>query len=175
MPKAIENIRESILENGKKMLLEGSYADFNIRSLAKKCNIGLGTLYNYYESKEALAHHIFKNDWEKTLQLAEDVRHMQIPLKEKLRQIYSSLENFISQYMSIFHEMAQGGQKSSHHNYYLEIYHKVKELLDEEQKTVGIDSKVGTDKLAYFIMSNVFNAIRHKHITFDEMYECIRI
>lgn len=157
------------------MLLEGSYSDFNIRNLAKNCGMGLGTLYNYFENKEVLVFHIFKSDWEKTLQLVDKIKPANIPLKEKIHKVFSSLETFISQYMCIFQELSDGGRKGIPHNYYMEIYLKMKELLDEEQKAGNIHNDIGTDKMSYFIMSNIFNVIKNKHLTFNEMYECIRI
>jgi AcrR family transcriptional regulator len=175
VPKVIENIRDNILIKGKEMLLTGNYSDFNIRSLAKNCDIGLGTLYNYFENKEVLAYYIFKSDWEKTLQLIVELKAEKFSFKEKLRKIYSSLETFISQYLNIFREMSDGGHKECTHDHYLEMQTQLKELIEEEQKSGSIHNNIGADKLSYFIMSSMFTAIKLKHLTFDEMVECIRI
>ena len=175
MPKIIENIKENILVKGKEMLLTGNYSDFNIRSLAKNCNIGLGTLYNYFENKEVLAYQIFKSDWEKTLKLAVDLKTESIPLREKLSIIYSSLETFVSQYLNIFREMSDGGQKGCSHDHYLELHTRLKELLDQEQGAGSIQNSFATDKLSYFIMSNMLTNIKLRHLTFNEMVEFIKI
>ena len=54
MPKIIENIKEQIIEEAKRQLFENGYAKTTIRSVAKACGIGVGTIYNYFPSKEML-------------------------------------------------------------------------------------------------------------------------
>ena len=54
MPKIIENLREQLLEETKKQILDRGYANTTIRSVAKACGVGVGTVYNYFESKEML-------------------------------------------------------------------------------------------------------------------------
>lgn len=157
------------------MLLNNNYADLNIRELAKSCNLGLGTVYNYFSSKEELAGQIFKNDWDKTLQLVEELKDSDCPFKEKLRQVYSSLETFISQYMNIFREMVSDTAKKCPHSRYVEIYQKMKELIDNDKENGKVTSQMDSGKLSYFIISNLCNVIRYKHMTFDELYECVRI
>lgn len=175
MPKIIENIRETLLEKGKEMLLTGSFAEFNMRSLARNCNFGLGTVYNYFTSKEELAYHIFKQDWEQTLALVDTMKESGLPLREKLRQVYTSLEIFIGQYMEIFREMAGHTAKGCPNDNYREIFGKMKELLEQEQQAGRIDANIGAEKLAYFIMTNLFYNAKNKALTFDELYECFRL
>jgi AcrR family transcriptional regulator len=175
VPKIIENIRETILVRGKEMLLEESYNNFNIRKLAKNCEIGLGTLYNYFDNKEVLVYHIFLSDWESTMKLADELKEEKLPIREKLRLIYTSLETFVSQYLRIFWEISDGGQKGIPHDHYVELHKKVKELILIERKLGNIDTNTDIDKLAFFIMSNMLNNIKLKHLTFDEMMDYIKI
>lgn len=175
MPKIIENIRENILENGKLMLLEGNFNDFNIRNLAKKCGLGLGTFYNYFSNKEELAYHIFKYDWDKTLYMADELKDSEIPLKEKLRSIYSSMETFIGQYMSIFKEIAGDAVKTCPNNYYKDIAIKLEEIIIKEKNKGNIKSDILPAKLSNFILVNMFNYIRTRIMSFDELYDCMRI
>lgn len=175
MPKIIENIRENILENGKQMMLEGNYNDFSIRNLAKKCGLGLGTFYNYFLNKEELAYHIFKSDWDKTLIQVDELKCACLPFKKKLHIIYLSLESFLGQYMNIFKEMAGGDMKGCPHDYYKEIGIKLSELLEIEKKSGNINPEVEPSKLSYFLLLNMFDSIKKRHLTFDEMYGCINI
>lgn len=62
MPKIIENLREQLLEETKNQISERGYANTTIRSVAKACGVGVGTVYNYFESKEMLvATFVFEN------------------------------------------------------------------------------------------------------------------
>ncbi len=174
MPKIIENIREIILVKGKEMLLEENYANFNIRKLAKSCGLGLGTLYNHFENKEMLVYHIFLSDWENTIELADRMKEEKFPFREKLYRIYISLETFVSQYMRIFWEMAEGRQSGCPSDRYDELHSKIKDIILSEQACGNINTKTDIDKLSYFIMSGMLNNIKSKYLTFDEMMDFIK-
>ena len=54
MPKIIENLENRLISEAKKQIAEAGYNAVTIRSVAKACGVGVGTVYNYFESKEAL-------------------------------------------------------------------------------------------------------------------------
>ncbi len=175
MPKIIENVREIIIENGKQMLLEGNYHEFNLRNLAMKCGLGLGTFYNYFSSKEDLAFRIFMNDWDKTLSLVDDLKHQSIAFKDKLFLIYQSLEKFLGQYMKVFRELAGDEVKHCPVDYYEEIGRRLGELIDVEMTTGGIEAEVTSDKLSHFILVNMFDCIKNGYMSFEELFVCMRL
>ena len=63
MPKIIENVREQLLAEAKKQVFEHGYADTTIRSVAGACGLGVGTVYNYFSSKEMLIATFVYEDW----------------------------------------------------------------------------------------------------------------
>lgn len=67
MPKIIENLRGQLLEETKKQIAERGYANITIRSVAKACGIGVGTVYNYFESKEMLVASFVLEKWKSCL------------------------------------------------------------------------------------------------------------
>jgi AcrR family transcriptional regulator len=175
VPKIIENIREIILAKGKEMLLEESYSAFNIRKLAKSCGLGLGTLYNYFENKEVLVYNIFLNDWEITMKLADKLKDERLPIREKLHIIYTSLEAFVSQYLSVFWEMSDSSKTGCPQDHYDELQKKIKNLILSEQGSININTNADIDKLSSFIMSNMLSNIKFKYLSFDEMMDFIKI
>ena len=54
MPKIVENVRQRILLEAKKQLEETGYGNMTIRSIASGCGIGVGTIYNYFSSKDVI-------------------------------------------------------------------------------------------------------------------------
>lgn len=63
MPKTIDNLREQLLEEAGKQVAENGYAKTTIRSVAKACKIAVGTVYNYFESKDMLIASVMAEDW----------------------------------------------------------------------------------------------------------------
>ncbi len=173
MPKIIENIREILLENGRQMLLEENYSEFNLRNLTRKCGVGLGTFYNYFSSKEDLVYSIFMNDWEKTLGLLEDLKFRNISFKEKIFLLNKSLEKFLGQYLKVFREIASQNNRSCPADYYDKIGNSLEELVEYERKSGNLNTKVTSDKLARFILVNLFDRIKNEYMSFDELFECM--
>lgn len=68
MPKIIENLREQILNEAKKQLSEQGYKKTTIRSVAQECGIAVGTVYNYFKSKDILIASLVLEDWNDCIQ-----------------------------------------------------------------------------------------------------------
>lgn len=64
MPKKIENLREDILASAREILLNHGYESLTMRTVANRCRIAVGTLYNYYSSKDQLAGSVMLSDWQ---------------------------------------------------------------------------------------------------------------
>ena len=54
MPKIIDGLQMQILKEAKPQAFKNGYSKMTIRSVAKACDIAVGTIYNYYPSKEFL-------------------------------------------------------------------------------------------------------------------------
>ena len=103
MPKIIENVREQLLTEAKKQILERGYADTTIRSVAGACGLGVGTVYNYFKSKEMLIATFVLEDWKKHLS------HMQtLPMADPellLKGAYDSLRHFAMENERLFSDV----------------------------------------------------------------------
>lgn len=68
MPKIIENLKEQLLLEAKRQIAERGYAQTTIRSIATGCGVGVGTVYNYFSSKEMLIATFMYEEWKKYLE-----------------------------------------------------------------------------------------------------------
>ncbi|MBE6941742.1 MAG: TetR/AcrR family transcriptional regulator [Ruminococcaceae bacterium] len=63
MPKIIENLEMKLMEEAKKQLEQFGYGALTIRSVAQACGVGVGTVYNYFSSKDELLAAYLLGDW----------------------------------------------------------------------------------------------------------------
>lgn len=106
MPKIIENLKSRLLAEAKKQIEEKGYAATTIRSVAQACGIGVGTVYNYFPSKDALLATYMLEAWEECLAAIHAVYNRSIHPTPVLRCIYDQLQGFSLRYQTLFRDEA---------------------------------------------------------------------
>lgn len=84
MPKIIKDIEQKIFNAAMELFSEYGYSQVDMKMIAKKTNIAVGTLYNYYSCKEQLYIHVLKESWKHTYFQLNDVMQESISYKEKM-------------------------------------------------------------------------------------------
>lgn len=108
MPKIIENIRERLLEEARRQVMEQGYSAMTIRSVAGACGVGVGTVYNYFSSKDMLVASFMLEDWLICKQTIEAGCKEGNSIELALRHIYDGLNRFIEKYESLFKDESAG-------------------------------------------------------------------
>lgn len=102
MPKIIENLRASLLCEAKRQINELGYGQTTIRSVASGCGVAVGTVYNYFKSKDMLIASFILEDWIGCLKAMssypKDNRY------EYLKFIHSSIREFIAKNERLFYD-----------------------------------------------------------------------
>ncbi len=98
MPKIISAAQESILAFARQMLLEGGYEALTIRAVASRVGIAVGTVYNYYRSKDLLVASVMLEDWTDALHRMEAGAEAAPNLMTGLEEVYSQLLAFCHTY-----------------------------------------------------------------------------
>lgn len=185
MPKILINPREKILKEAYALLKEQGYESFSMRELASRCNIGIGTVYNYFKNKMAIVGELFNDKWKYTIEGIKEIRYKEISFEEKLKFIYYKLEEFLMYHKEIFFELNKFHRKEKiqikkeenvneseecNRRYTMEELHSVLEEIIKETKNKGeISIEIEERKLASFIMSNMVNIIMGKmELSIDE-------
>lgn len=104
MPKIIENLDQRLLEAARCQIRESGYSAMTIRSVAAACGVGVGTVYNYYPSKEALAAAFILEDWNVCY---ADITARAESAKGRepvLWAIYENLQRFITEHAAVFQD-----------------------------------------------------------------------
>ncbi len=104
MPKLIDNLKEEYINKAKFILMSNGYKALTLRKVAKECGVALGTLYNYFKSKDELVAHIMLADW---MSSVDKVNTMSFECKEEtecLETIYRMIREFSNKYQFVFRE-----------------------------------------------------------------------
>ncbi len=99
MPKVLPHVRDDICRTARQMLAEENYADFSIRNVAVRCGIGMGTIYNYFASKEDIVADILLADWDVILRRMDHANRVTASPLERLETHFGLLREFLA----IFH------------------------------------------------------------------------
>lgn len=63
MPKIIEGLEDRLKQEARTQIEAAGYAAMTVRSVAAACGVGVGTVYNYFPSKDALIAAYMLEDW----------------------------------------------------------------------------------------------------------------
>lgn len=102
LPRIIENPRELILNEAKKILENEGYSQVSIRRVAKECDIAVGTIYNYFPSKKELIIEMMTDFWEEYFYDIEPILSSQAEFYTKLKKLFLDLAQFIKRFREIW-------------------------------------------------------------------------
>ena len=73
MPKILPRLREQLIDAARRQIEKSGYANTTIRSVAGECGVGVGTVYNYFPSKDMLIAAFMLEDWQLCLARMQEV------------------------------------------------------------------------------------------------------
>ena len=106
MPKIIKNLENKLLEEAQKQIAQSGYGAVTIRSVAAACGVGVGTVYNYYPSKDALLAAYMLEDWKTCITSINAVSNYSDLPKPVVRCVYDQLLAYAQRHQSIFRDEA---------------------------------------------------------------------
>ena len=106
MPKIIENLESRLIDEAKKQIEASGYGAMTIRSVAKACGVGVGTVYNYFSSKEELIAKHLLDDWQQCITAIRAVSNYSDIPRPVVLCIYDHLVSFARCHGAIFRDEA---------------------------------------------------------------------
>lgn len=104
IPKIIPNARQKLLAEARHQINSGGYSATTIRSIAKACDIGIGTVYNYFPSKDALVATFMLEDWMQTLSIMNEQISCADSNRDRMECIYAGLTDFLGRNSALFND-----------------------------------------------------------------------
>lgn len=119
MPKIIENLESRILEEARRQIEASGYSALTIRSVASSCGVGVGTVYNYFPSKDALVATYMLQDWKDCIRTVEQCSVDSDSAGPVVRCIYDQLTQYALRHQTLFRdETAAAGFAGSFSRYH---------------------------------------------------------
>lgn len=156
MPKVIKDLRNNILSVSKDELFNKGYKELNMRNIAKRTNTAVGTIYNYFNSKEMLVASIILEDWYKSTDEIKSVTDRALSIEEGLKGILKAISSFYSLYGSVFQNSGLPNIKIT----YPDKYEMLNKGIGEEIiKLMNKFNSSYDDFEITFIVSNIFSSV----------------
>ena len=153
MPKIIENIREKLLDEAKRQVIELGYSSMTIRSVATACGVGTGTVYNYFPSKDMLVASFMLEDWMICMQAIGQGTVAAADAKAALYCMHQELLRYKEKYTNLF---TDENAEASYMAASTQRHHLLCEQLAEPLKTwTSKQDKVDASFLAEFVAENM--------------------
>jgi AcrR family transcriptional regulator len=161
MSRIIENPKQLILDHSKNILYREGYSKFSIRTVAKECALGIGTIYNYFPTKKDIIIELMTDYWRENFKILDHTLTSNVSFYVKLEYTFNNIKIFIKNFkdvwlsMSCFsedHYVVSGLERES---IFMEILiRKIEHILIEEVATP--DSKVCMKMDSYEIAKFIF-------------------
>ena len=113
MPKIIVNLEKRLLEEARRQIEEAGYSATTVRSVAKSCGVGVGTVYNYYASKDELLAAYLLGDWKECVLVIDSVSAYSDTPEPVCRCIHDQLNRYVNQHRTLFQDTAAAASFSA--------------------------------------------------------------
>lgn len=174
--------REAILSAGKKIIVQSGIQGLNIRDVAQKCGVSVGSVYNYFPSKGDLMVATIESVWTEIMHDSKDCVS-QYNFTETVRSLFYSIQKGCIKYPSFFSvhsisvasiDKAKGREVMN--RYFNHIKNGLLESLIQDQ---GVKKDVFSDKFTTsdfvdFVFSNIIMLLMKETTSCDLLLEIVK-
>lgn len=174
--------KESILTTCRKLVSEKGISVLNMRTVAKSCNVALGSIYYYFPSKNDLLIATIESVWEDIFKLnAIDTKSFSFSefIKRFIRYFQKGIQkypNFFTVHSISFSTYHQNKAQDSMKHYLAQIKNKMLESLNSDEKIrkdAFSDVFLKSDFID-FVLSNIICLLIQKKQDCTQLIEIIR-
>lgn len=166
MPKIIENIRESLVENAEKVLLEEGISAVTVRRISAESGIASGTVYHYFSSKEDILAAVFLKRWiEKKEKICKKVEKAK-DFQQAMKLIHEGLMEFASENRPYW----QGKDMNPVAAHHAALANEIAGMVERFSKELG-DERMAS--YARLIAENILLSLHVDENLFDQFMELL--
>ena len=106
MSRIIENLKEKLLDEACHQIDTYGHNAMTIRSLSKACGVAVGTVYNYYASKDEILEAYFFRKWNKCVEAIYFISRYSKTYDAVIHCIYDQIKQFEADHDFLFQDEA---------------------------------------------------------------------
>ena len=168
MPKLLDNIKEKAIEEARREMLSDGYRAMTIRRVAKELGIAVGTLYNYFSSKEYLAACVMLEDWQAQIHAFEAEPDTD-DASEVIRRLFETVTDFTSRYRRSWVQYEENDRSESMRDQ----YHKV--LVRQLESYISAAAPGREEWLATFLAEMVLRFGSDGHTRYEDIEKAVNV
>jgi len=182
MPKLYDDLRETIVQEAKSIIVSKGYSKLNMREVAKASGIAVGTIYNYFPTKDNLMSELMYRYWMEFIAAVQQVQDDDCDLFLKLRKIYQLLESFLDIFKDTWLKLnkSQTGMTKEHYKQKQEVVdlfvaaieHAIKQ---HKEKAVQKNTQEINDReLASLIVQNFMLIVQMRQFEYETFEKILK-
>lgn len=174
--------REDILTSGKEIIIQLGLPGLNMRDVAHKCGISVGSVYNYFPSKDDLIIATIESVW---TEIMHDYKGCvsRYNFAENVQSLFNSIQNGCQKYPSFFsiHSMSFANLDKSKgrevmNRYFDHIKNGLLESLNHDQgiRKEAFSNQFTKFDIVDFVFSNIITLLMKEAKSCDFLLEIVR-
>ncbi|MDY0290372.1 MAG: TetR/AcrR family transcriptional regulator [Sphaerochaeta sp.] len=174
--------QEGILSAGKELVAQGGITALSIRTIAQRCNISVGSVYNYFPSKGELLITTIESIWQEII-YDEQTMPRELGFSDHILYLFNNIQKGFEKYPAFFtvHPMslAQAQKKSGRavmQHYFTGMKDGLLKALQQDphaKKELFSDTFTPPD-FVDFIFSNILTLLMQGNPSCDHLLEIVR-
>lgn len=155
--------KEEIIKNTKLLAQVYEFNDINMRNVAKVNKVSIGTIYNYFDSKDDIIKELIKSMWEDIFSI--DIEYSQeYTFKKYFESVLDNIDNtkkafpkFIQYHSTAFSKTKIDEVKNLKYDFIERVKNDISEILKSD---LAINKEIFDEKLTLDVLTNfVFDII----------------
>ena len=164
MPKIIHNLNERIEQAAMELFNSYDYNQVDMKMIAQKCNIAVGTLYNYYPNKKQLFIHVLEESWSTTSHSLDEIYEMPLLPEEKLSRsievLYDDIHGRKGMGKLIYKILAYQEMEAEMTDLFHQIFFQIERLFENfEKKSFSCSESSLNIRLAKSLITMIQNTV----------------
>lgn len=153
------NTREVIYDAAVAVIAEHGYHSATTDAIAIEAGVAVGTIYNYFKSKEEILASIFEQELSKRLSWLQELSEQQLPAREALQRFFELHRSQIQASPQVTRillrerSFARGGDPAALKSYMQQIPHKISRIIQDGQARGEIRTDVDARATATIIFA----------------------